>query len=226
MGGVRRTEDDCEGVSVLSPATEWLLYPRTKVATHPNSTLCPQTAVKKWGGRLGTQQSSYRLSNLLALLFRALWGLTRHRTIAWMGVFFPPPNQNKSVFLLFHWCYCTWTGLRLCVFLAEERTGEEVVVGAVCQGGFGGAEGSWRSWVNQTASSSQRWWRNWQGKLTVSTVGSFLFIALERKSCANCSLSLYENTGMFWPKSKDNTATLILLLQFSDHIFCPLCSIQ
>lgn len=46
-------------------------------------------------------------------------------------------------------CFSYFTGviapepaLRLCVFLAEERTGEEVVVGAVCRGGFGGVEGS------------------------------------------------------------------------------------
>lgn len=32
-------------VSVFSPATEWLLYPRTKVATQPNGTLCPQKVV-------------------------------------------------------------------------------------------------------------------------------------------------------------------------------------
>lgn len=42
-------------VSVFSPATEWLLYPRTKVATQPNDTLCPQNAVKKWFGWRSTQ---------------------------------------------------------------------------------------------------------------------------------------------------------------------------
>lgn len=51
--------------------------------------------------------------------------------------FFFPPEQQKVC------CFSGVTGLRFCMFLAEEQTGEEVGTGAAaCQGGFGGVEES------------------------------------------------------------------------------------
>ena len=111
MGGVRRTENDCEGVSVLNPATEWLLYPRTKVATHPNATLRPRTAVKKWGGHIGTQ-CCYRLNNLPALHSMApgVWLACLECQGWWLSRSWPQPERttqndsfslNGSCFLFF-----------------------------------------------------------------------------------------------------------------------------
>lgn len=102
-----------EGASVLNPATEWLLYPRTKVATRPNATLRPRAAVKKWGGHIGAPQRSYRLNSLLGPLHVVPWGLTRlcgvlmaeqimtaarviyTERLAWMGVFYFLFCQSK-----------------------------------------------------------------------------------------------------------------------------------
>lgn len=121
VGGVR-TETDCEGVSMLNPATKWLLYPRTKVATHLNATLRPQKALKKWGGHTGGQGSTTCQSfftepagfDLSVWSARPddqtdhdyIWNHQHRRHLAWMGTAFFFLHQATRMMLLPHFCHC------------------------------------------------------------------------------------------------------------------------